>query len=332
MPPHSSQVLVAEQASSAEQTWRARLPWIIGITVIAASAYLAIALWAGWSDVVKGIGQLGAPVIAIAFLLSLFNYALRFTRWQFYLRAMNHRIPLFTSLRIYLAGYALTTTPGKAGEAVRAVFLTEHGVKLNQTLAALISERVNDLLAVLLIALLGLASFDALRPYVIAALGLCAFAFSLLWLDGIRQWLIALAKKLLPPLAKLFDWLESMVAHVRACHGPIGFLFATTLSIVAWLAEAYAIHLMLVELKYAIPLTQALTVHPAGALAGALSFVPGGVGGAEAVMIVLLDQMNVQHAHSVVITIISRLSTLWFAVAIGIVAMLLCIKRKGKSR
>ena len=56
-------------------------------------------------------------------------------------------------------------------------------------------------------------------------------------------------------------------------------------------------------------------------LIGGLSFLPGGLGGSEAVMIGLLVWQGVAHPLAVTVTLITRLATLWFAVVLGIVAL-----------
>jgi uncharacterized protein (TIRG00374 family) len=53
-------------------------------------------------------------------------------------------------------------------------------------------------------------------------------------------------------------------------------------------------------------------------LAGALSFMPGGLGSAEAVMGGLLMLSGMSGAEAVAATALTRIATLWFAVAIGI--------------
>ncbi len=53
----------------------------------------------------------------------------------------------------------------------------------------------------------------------------------------------------------------------------------------------------------------------------ALSFMPGGLGGAEAVMVALLMWKGVPSADAIAATVLIRLTTLWFAVGIGAVCM-----------
>ena len=62
-------------------------------------------------------------------------------------------------------------------------------------------------------------------------------------------------------------------------------------------------------------------VHIAIALAYRVSFVPGGLGGTELVMGSLLIVAGVDAPVAVSAVIICRLATLWFAVAIGLVAV-----------
>ena len=54
-------------------------------------------------------------------------------------------------------------------------------------------------------------------------------------------------------------------------------------------------------------------------LAGALSFMPGGLGSAEAVMVGLLVSDGVGLPDSIAATVLLRLVTLWLAVGLGAV-------------
>jgi uncharacterized protein (TIRG00374 family) len=69
-------------------------------------------------------------------------------------------------------------------------------------------------------------------------------------------------------------------------------------------------------------------------LAGALSFMPGGLGGAEVVMAGLLIVAGMAESQAIAATVIIRLSTLWFAVALGAIALMLTqsvVRRKSYS-
>ena len=64
-------------------------------------------------------------------------------------------------------------------------------------------------------------------------------------------------------------------------------------------------------------------------VAGALSFLPGGLGVTEAGMLALLGDLATGCSRSVsaAATFITRLCTLWFAVVVGLAALLLFSRR-----
>ncbi|HXM71572.1 MAG TPA: lysylphosphatidylglycerol synthase domain-containing protein, partial [Thermoanaerobaculia bacterium] len=64
-----------------------------------------------------------APILA----LSPLNYSLRFVRWEIYLRALGARLPLGRSCGVFLTGFLLSVTPGKAGELGKAWLVRELG-------------------------------------------------------------------------------------------------------------------------------------------------------------------------------------------------------------
>ena len=57
-------------------------------------------------------------------------------------------------------------------------------------------------------------------------------------------------------------------------------------------------------------------------LIGAISFLPGGLGGAEVTMTALLMLNGMDNGAAVAATLLIRLTTLWFAVVLGLLVML----------
>jgi hypothetical protein len=102
---------------------------------------------------------------------------------------------------------------------------------------------------------------------------------------------------------------------------------ATVLGVIAWAAEAWAFYLVLGWMNVQVPLTFAVFVYAVSMLGGALSFMPGGLGGAEAIMIGLLLWQGTDAADAVAATVIIRVATLWFAVLLGLAAATL---RRGR--
>jgi uncharacterized protein (TIRG00374 family) len=308
--------------------WRYRT--VIFSVGLAALGYLASSLWVGWRDVLAAVEPVGLVGLAVVLSLSLANYSLRFLRWQAYLGAMGYSVPWGPSLRIYLAGFALTTTPGKAGELLRGVLLKRRGVPYPVSFAAFFSERLSDLLAIVLLALLGLSTYPQAQSIVVLGAALVILGLLLLTNTGLAR---LLAARVTGPsrLARFALQAFDVLQETRRCHAPVLIVVATVLSLFAWAAEAWAFHLVLGYMSVEVSLAFAVFVYAVSTLAGALSFLPGGLGGAEAAMVGLLAWHGVGSADAVAATLLIRLATLWFAVAIGCVMLLPLVNEDARA-
>lgn len=291
--------------------------------VAAAVGYLAFSLWGGWQDVLAALRQVSWPVLLLLLLLSLVNYGLRFARWQHYLSLFGHRVPWLRSLRIYLGGFALTTTPGKAGEALRCVLLQPLGVSWPHSLAALLAERLGDLVAILLLAAIGLSAYPQGRGVMlfmtVVLLLLLLFIQQRLWLEQLDRWLRRRFSGRAAALAA--GLIETMLHSSRLFSLPL-LVYSAVLGVVAWGAEGVAFYYLVQVLGTDLDLPTALFIYAFSMLVGAVSFLPGGLGGAELAMVTLLTLHGMSPGVAVAATVIIRLATLWFAVLLGAVALL----------
>jgi uncharacterized protein (TIRG00374 family) len=308
--------------------WRYRA--VVLSVVVSALGYLGFSLWGGWQAVSNAIGEVGLIGIVIALGMSSLNYALRFIRWQIYLNVLGHRLPWRPSLNIYLAGFALTTTPGKAGEALRGVLLKTWDVPYPHSFAAFFSERLSDLFAVVLLALFGLSLYPAAQPMVVAGVALIVMALLMLSQRRLLERLAQASAHGDSRLNRLCGHLLEVLLQAQHCHRLKLLPGVTLLSVLAWGAEAVAFHWILGWMGADISLTFAVFVYALAMLAGAISFMPGGLGGAEAVMVALLMWKGMASADAIAATVLIRLATLWFAVGIGAL-MLLRIRRTGQT-
>ena len=85
------------------------------------------------------------------------------------------------------------------------------------------------------------------------------------------------------------------------------------------------------QLDGGISLQTALFIYGFAMVVGALSFFPGGLGGMEATMVGLLILNNVAQPQAVAATVLIRLATLWFAVALGMFALTLPERKPAKQ-
>jgi len=95
------------------------------------------------------------------------------------------------------------------------------------------------------------------------------------------------------------------------------FLFGLAMGMLAWRLDGVSLYLITREVGVPITFAAGIGVYAIAVLARALSFLPGGLGSTEAVMGVLLVAFGANGAVAVAITLLCRIATLWFAVALG---------------
>jgi uncharacterized protein (TIRG00374 family) len=207
--------------------------------------------------------------------------------------------------------------------------LKRWGVGYADSIAAFFSERLSDLLAIVILALFGLSLYPEARPliYLGAALALVLLAALasrrlLLRLKIIIRRYVGRGRKI---LGHMFD----VLLKAQRCQQPTLLLLTTALSVVGWLAEALAFYLILLWIGADVPFAFAAFVFSISMLAGALSFTPGGLGSTEGVMAALLLMNGIESADAIGATVLIRVTTLWFAVAIGIVSASVTIRKEG---
>jgi len=302
--------------------WRFRA--LLLTVLLSAGGYLVFSIWGGWNEVVAAIARVGFIGVAIALSLSLVNYGLRFVRWQKFLSLLGHRVYWAESLRIYIAGFGLTILPGKVGETIRSVLLRHHDVPYPQSLAAFFSEQLSNLISILLLVCIGLLAYPPAKPLVLALAALILVALVVLQQSRWLQALGGLSQRNLPVrLAHFVTSAIGIVLHSGRCFSLPMLLYGITLGLIAWGAEGVAFYYLMHALGSGISLQTALFIYAFSMLVGALSFLPGGLGGTEATMVALLILNGIGQPEAVAATVLIRLATLWFAVGLGVFALML---------
>lgn len=291
--------------------------------VLAAMLYLGFIFLTGYQEIVTAVTRLGWTGWLLLLGCSFTNYLLRFIRWNMYLRKLDYMLPLQLNFLYYMSGFALTTTPGKAGETIRSVYLSTHGVKYSHSLAMFFTERFLDIVVVTLLAALSVLSFEQYGGFILTAACVMLLFLPLLRSRYLVAWLQRLTiripyarlRQLVLHLSNLLDAARNLLQW-RMLYSGLG------IGLIAWAVQGMAFYFILVTLDIDIPLYAAMSIYAISLLAGALSFVPGGIGTTEAVMGLLLLGSGVDTVSAVAVPLISRLSTLWFAVVLGLLSSL----------
>lgn len=279
-----------------------------------------------WIDQDKGrFLQLDELFMSMPILLgcALTALLLRGLRWQWLLARAGHTTGMARGLLAYFAGFAFTATPGKVGELVRIRYLHPMGVPAARVISAFVFERTLDLLVVLGIALLAAWHWDV---FPVVAGFVLLMVSAVLWLvrhphhfDRLIQLLRGWGLNRLP---RMIELIKEGIASSMAWLTPLDLVVSLLLGIAAWGLTAFAFVFLLEQLGITLPLLTSLAIYPTAMLAGAASMLPGGLGSTEAAVIALLTGMGVSISQGTIAAIGIRLATLWFAMFLGLFAMI----------
>jgi glycosyltransferase 2 family protein len=305
----------------------------LGLTILlAVLVYAAFALAADARALGAALASIEPVAVLAALALSTVNYGIRFGRWTRYLARLKVSVPLAVSARIFIAGLTMSITPGKLGEAWKSVLLREsQGTSVSRTAGIVIAERLTDLLALLF--LLALSAWEALD----ARLGLVALLLAIaLWsffaFPAASRPLVATLERV--GRAALARRLESFIASTAELLTPTLLLEGTAIATAGWALEAYALTLLASGLGWQLGAADAFFVYATSTIAGALAMIPGGLGVTEGSMTALLGRAlpDCPAPERIALTLLSRFTTLWWGVLLGILAYGRHVRAVGTPR
>jgi len=298
--------------------------WLRGVAVfiaVGAGIYLGAIVWSGAGDSLSAVGSLGLSTVVPGVAVASAAYLVRFARWHWTLRLLGHRLQPAFMLRVYLAGLALTSSPGKLGEAVRSVLLLSRGVRISASFAAFLIDRGSDALGV---ALLGaLAAWAAGRRDAVLEVAFAGlFMITALAAIGLRR---GFMDRRLSSLMQLSAWAGRLTAPLptwAALWTPLRVVAFSLFAFVAYGIQALVFTFYVHELGGGASAAECVGIFAVALLVGAASMVPGGLGATEAALVYQLHQSGMALPAAVAAAIALRLSTLWFAILLGVGALL----------
>lgn len=282
-----------------------------------------LALYGDIRNVQQEFTQFNWWLLVPALGLASLNFLVRFLKWEFLLRVLKHRVPTGKSALVFFSGLAMSVTPGKLGEVLKAYLLRQScGVPMADTVPVVVAERLTDLISVVLLASFGVAGFSYGMDLLLAAAVLCVLVVGLaVWTRGFQALVNTLSR--IPIIGKRRDkLLELQHAMVKLVGmGPL--LIGSVLGLVAWASECMAFHVVLQGVGIQASFEQSFFIYALGTIAGALAMLPGGLLATEASMVAMLVELLAiaQPAQAVTAVFIVRVCTLWWAVAVGSVAL-----------
>ena len=318
---------------------------ILGSVAFAVLVYAVILVFSDYSKLSKVLATFTWGLVPIILGFSLFNYALRFLKWHFYLHVVGVRgIRWPDSLLIFLSAFSMTITPGKAGEWLKSLMVKQiAGTPIATTAPIILAERMTDGLAMLLLASAGLFLFDnaLVRWFMVVVLIGAVVVTVLIQNRRFAGWAAGRLRRV-SFLSGRVDGLRVFYQSTYQLLRVRNLALAVALGFISWSGECVALFLILEGMGIA-PSWQLLVLSSfamgTSTLVGSVLLLPGGLGvteGSIAGLLTLFGQPPslpnavITPGVATAATLLIRFATLWFGVAIGFVALAIAQARFGK--
>ncbi len=273
------------------------------------------------------------PVVDLVLVLLLVTvgWLIRGWRFHYYLINIGEKVPFVYSTMTFLAGFALTGTPGKVGEAMKGVFLKrDYGVSITRVVGVVVVERLMDLFGVLILGSFSLLFFPGWRNIFLALAGIVIAGGIFLCMEKIYRPILEAMSRL-----PLVSWMASKTLRIllsgKDLMKPRIFIVGLIVSVIAWAMEAISLYIVMKGFGLPGTLTEANFVYCFSTILGALSMLPGGIGGTEASMMGLFSYLGISYSDGLPAVILIRVCTLWYAIFAGM-AFSLYLLSSGKGR
>lgn len=294
---------------------------IRGIAISALLSALVYAVLAGLTDVqlmVAALQGLDGSTIALMVALTLGCYLLRAVRWGYLMRLMDAPMRARDAVYVQLSGMTMTVTPGKVGEVLKGYLAREIvGLPMARGVTLVFTERLTDVVAVVALSTgaVGLFADTALGVGIAAG----ALVVGIALLTSRRVHAIALR------MAEKQPWLAQHAGHAQAVSDTLqttlalrALVISTLISAVAWGLEGVALWVCVSAMGFnELTVLATVAVYAIATLIGAFTFLPGGIGLTEASMVGLLIAAGMASADASAATLLIRVVTMWFGVALG---------------
>ena len=259
------------------------------------------------------------PIILIFVVISWIPLYLR---WRLLSKNLGLIISLRDDFLVYVAGFALSITPGKVGELLRTQILREKsGIQRTKTTPLIFVEKFYDLIGAVTVSAFGIYYFPQIGIIVISGTILSIIIFILfsskLVFEKTTLFLskFKFTKKFSQPLSQSHEILKISTK-------PKIFISSLILSSTYWILISFSVFYILKSLDIdSIGFAELISTYASSLFLGAISFLPAGLGITEGSFTGLLHIQGISLSVAAVAVIIIRIFTLWFNVIIGFIAL-----------
>lgn len=301
------------------------------LVLVSVSVILVAGLiyFSGTENVISQLAKANPIFILAGFGLWLTTLFIRTQRWQILLRNVDIRIPFTSAMSVFVGSMFISNlTPAKIGDPIRCYILKKiHNQSFGKSLSSLIIERMSDLLSIIIIYIIGIQFivFSNISFYINIAVAiyllLIIILISVLSSENRTKNFVNLFSFFFSLNSKLNKIRYLILKTSKNVHDSfIQFknkkvlIYSLLISIVVWIVEGTILYLSFLSIGVNVPIVIPIIILPIATLTGILSFLPGGLGSSEIIMVLLfVSIVGTGLAEATAAVLITRFITYWMS-------------------
>ena len=284
--------------------------------------YIVFLIVSDFNVIHEKIFDFKTDYLPIILLLAPLSWIIVFFRWHLLLKNSNIIIPKKENFKIYMAGFAMSVTPGKVGELIKSQFLkSKYGVSRKNTLPIIISEYFYHMVGVLAVSILGVYYFEFSLYVIILTSALIITTLTIISSETVFKKFVNLIskrnflKKYVSPIS------DSHIILKKSTRGKI-FIISSGLSIAFWLTEVLIVYFVFLSFNILnFEFFKIAAIYTTSLILGMLSFLPMGVGVVEGSLAGFLNYEGIDISIALTLVILIRIFTRWYGVIVGLIFM-----------
>ena len=224
----------------------------------------------------------------------------------------------------------MSITPGKFGELFKSYLIKQiNNEPISKTAPIVFAERITDFLSLVIISLIGAYIFDYGREITVI--------IGIVVILGI---IIISNRSVASLIIKVFSRNKFLGKHTKSIQtayessykllAVVPLVKMTSLSIISWGFECVGYYLILKSFSVEVSFVWASFAYAFATIVGAVSMLPGGLGVTEGSLSYLVISQGYAKEIAFASTFIVRVVTLWFAVFIGVISVIIYQNKFGK--
>lgn len=302
---------------------------IIYSLIFALLLYIVMALWSDWRELTAAVADFPWKLMPLVMGLTLISYTGRMLRWHWYLQVIDVDISRKDSARIFGIGMMMVMTPGKAGEFLKSYMVKNvSGAPMSRTAPIILAERILDAMAMVMLAAVGLFAFPNTSARMVGVIVFAVFAIFIVVIQTrpLALWFLDRAEHI-PVIKNFAEHLHTLYESSYIIFRPRNVSISILIGLFCWSAVGAAYYVTLTGFGVTPgwqSLGIAIFIFNISTVIGAVIALPGGLGGVEGSMVAWSTRLfGLSTATATAAALLTRFSTLWMGVGIGVVSFLL---------